>query len=219
MCQSDERLDFERVIMKTLSHDEMYKVFRKLGFSNFSVISYDAEIAEITSMNEPDSGEKYVCEKVYTIDVVPGVLENGLKPDISLMEKYYNKPSRYKRLREKWNKIIVEFLCYYPLESLFVSGMELPDDPNFSIKTPNQNGYDLEFSIYSIKDLEHFVDLVMNKTCGDMTFWFASIQMAIHYVREDLCLFASVKKQTEENAQAVALLEKLVTAQGLYFRS
>lgn len=205
--------------MKTLSHDEVYKVFRKLGFSDFFVTCYDAEMAEIVSKNPLDSGEKHVCEKVYTIDVVPGVLENGLEPDISLVEKYYNKPSRYRRLHEKWNEIIVEFLCYYPLESLFVSGMELPNDPNFSSKTPNQNGYDLCFGIYSIKDLDHFADLVMKKTCGDMIFWFESIQMAIHYMEDDIYLFVSVKKQTEENAKAVALLEKLVTAQGLYFRS
>lgn len=202
--------------MKTLSHDEMYKVFRKLGFSDFVIRDYDDEIEEILSLNGPDSGEKYVCERVHVIDVIPGGCEDGVQPGISLMEKHYYRRSRYRKLCEKWQEIIIQFLCYYPLESLFVDGMALVNDIDFLEKTPNQDGYILEFDKASIQNLDDIFDLVTKKTHASITFWFESLQMAIHYVRDDVYLFASVKKQTEENAQAVALLEKLVTAQGLF---
>ena len=51
-------------------------------------------------------------------------------------------------------------MCYHPLESVFVSGMTVPDDEDFLEKTPEQEGYLLEFPLEFIDDLEEFVDRV-----------------------------------------------------------
>lgn len=44
----------------------------------------------------------------------------------------------------------------------------------------------MEFPLESIDDLEEFVDRVFQKTYGEMTFWFAFLDMAFHYFRDDV---------------------------------
>ena len=154
--------------------------------------------------------------KGYAIDIVPGGLENGVNEGIALMEKHYYKPDRIGKLREKWSEIILHFMCYYPLKSIFVSGMVLPDDEEFVEKTPNQDGYILEFPVESISDMDTFTDMVFQKTCGTMTFWFPSLDMVFHYFRDDVYLIVTLKKVTDENVEAIALLRKLVEAKGLF---
>ena len=115
-----------------------------------------------------------------------------------------------------WYYILLHFMCYHPLESVFVSGMTLPDDEDFLEKTPEQEGYLLEFPLESIDDLEEFADRVFQKTYGEMTFWFASLDMMFHYFRDDVYLLVTLKKVTEENKDALGLLKKIVEAKGLF---
>lgn len=147
--------------------------------------------------------------------MVPGGLEDGLNDGIALMEKHYYQPARYERLREKWNEITIQFLCYYPLKNIFVAGMALPSDKDFLDKTPNQNGYVLEFNLDAIIDMDDFIGRVLEKTYGSITFWFQSPKMAFHYFQDDVYLIISLKEYAEESASAIELLEKLVSAQGL----
>lgn len=193
-----------------LSQDEMHKVFEDLGFENFVIRDYSGELEQILSSAAEDNA------KAYVIDVLPGGLENGINSGIALMEKHYYQSVRYEKLREKWNTIIIQFLCYYPLDSIFVSGMALPCDDDFLNKTPNQNGYILQFDLDSISDLDDFIAQVLEKTYGTMTFWFPSLKMAFHYFQDDVYLIVSLKEHTEENTTAINLLKKLVTAQGLF---
>lgn len=193
-----------------LRPDQMYKVFENLGFTDFALRDYSDELGKLLSSAAEDNA------KTYVVDVVPGGLEAGLNDGIALMEKHYYQPARYERLREKWNEIIIQFLCYYPLKSILVAGMALPSDENFLDKTPNQNGYVLEFDLETITDLDDFIARVLEKTYGNMTFWFQFLQMAFHYFQDDVYLTVSLKEQTEESAAAIKLLEKLVEAQGLF---
>lgn len=188
----------------------MCEVFESLGFAGFTLRDHSAELEKFLSSAIVDNA------KTYVIDVVPGGLEDGLNDGIALMEKHYYQPARYEKLREKWNEIIIQFLCYYPLKSVFVAGMALPSDEDFLDKTPNQNGYVLEFDLETIADLDDFITHVLEKTCGSMTFWFQSLKMAFHYFQDDVYLIVSLKEQTEESAGAIKLLKKLVEAQGLF---
>lgn len=175
-----------------LRPDQMCKVFEDLGFTDFTLRDYSDELGKLLSSAAEDNA------KTYVIDVVPGGLEAGLNEGIALMEKHYYQPARYEKLREKWNEIIIQFLCYYPLKSVFVAGMALPSDEDFLEKTLNQNGY------------------VLEKTYGNMTYWFQSLKMAFHYFQDDVYLIVSLKEHTEESVVAIELLEKLVLAQGLF---
>lgn len=193
-----------------LRPDQMYKVFENLGFTNFALRDYSDELGKLLSSAAEDNA------KTYVVDVVPGGLEAGLNDGIALMEKHYYQPARYERLREKWNEIIIQFLCYYPLKSVFVAGMALPSDEDFLEKTPNQNGYVLEFNLDAIPDMDDFIGCVLEKTYGNMTFWFQSLKMAFHYFQGDVYLIVSLKEHTEESVAAIEMLEKLVLAQGLF---
>ena len=193
-----------------LRPDQMYKVFENLGFTNFALRDYSDELGKLLSSAAEDNATTYV------VDVVPGGLEAGLNDGIALMEKHYYQPARYERLREKWNEIIIQFLCYYPLKSVFVAGMALPSDEDFLEKTPNQNGYVLEFNLDAIPDMDDFIGRVLEKTYGNMTFWFQSLKMAFHYFQDDVYLIVSLKEHTEESVAAIEMLEKLVLAQGLF---
>ena len=193
-----------------LSPSQMCKVFEDLGFADFTLRDYSDELGHLLSSATEDNA------KTYVIDVVPGGLEAGLNDGIALMEKHYYQPARYERLREKWNEIIIQFLCYYPLKSVFVAGMALPSDEDFLEKTPNQNGYVLEFNLAAITDMDDFIGRVLEKTYGNMTFWFQSLKIAFHYFQDDVYLIVSLKEHTEEGAAAIELLEKLVSVQGLF---
>lgn len=193
-----------------LSPRRMCEVFENLGFAGFTLRDHSAELEKFLSSAVEDN------VKTYVIDVVPGGLENGLNDGIALMEKHYYQPARYEKLREKWNEIIIQFLCYYPLKSVFVAGMALPSDEDFLDKTPDQNGYILEFDLETITDLDDFITHVLEKTCGSMTFWFQSLKMVFHYFQDDVYLIVSLKEQTEESAGAIKLLKKLVETQGLF---
>jgi len=193
-----------------LRQNEIRKVFEDLGFRNFALRNYSEELGHLFSSATEDN------TKTYVIDVVPGGLTNGINEGIALMEKHYYQSDRYEKLREKWNTIIIQFLCYYPLESVFVSGMSLPSDENFLDKTPNQSGYILEFSLDSITDMDDFIAQVLEKTYGSITFWFQALKMAFHYFQDDVYLIVSLKEQTAESAAAIKLLEKLVSSQGLF---
>ena len=118
-----------------LSPSQVCKVFEVLGFTDFVLRDYSDKLGMLLSSAAEDNA------KTYVVDVVPGGLENGLNDGIALMEKHYYQPARYKKLREKWNEIIIQFSCYYPLKSVFVAGMTLPSDEGFLEKTPNQSGY------------------------------------------------------------------------------
>lgn len=192
------------------SPDQMCKVFEDLGFSGFALRDYGDGLEKLLSSAVENNA------KTYVIDVVPGGLEAGLNEGIALMEKHYYQPARYEKLREKWNEIIIQFLCYYPLKSVFVAGMALPSDEDFLEKTPNQNGYVLEFSLDAIPDMDDFIGRVFEKTYGNMAFWFQSLKMVFHYFQDDVYLIVSLKGHTEESATAIELLEKLVSAQGLF---
>lgn len=137
-----------------LSHEEMKKIFENHGFSGFELRHYDDNMEKLLSFAAEDNAKGYV------IDVVPGGLQHGENNGIALMEKHYAKPERFRKLCEKWTEIILHFMCYHPLESVFVSGMTLPDDEDFLEKTPEQEGYLLEFPLEFIDDLEEFVDRV-----------------------------------------------------------
>ena len=193
-----------------LRQSEIRKVFEDLGFRDFTVRNYSEELGRLFSSATEDNA------KTYVIDVVPGGLADGINGGITLMEKHYYQPAKYESLREKWNTIIIQFLCYYPLENVFVSGMSLPSDKNFLDKTPNQNGYILEFGLDSIADMDNFIAQVLEKTYGSMTFWFQSLKMAFHYFQDDVYLIVSLKELTEESVAAIKLLERLVSAQGLF---
>ncbi len=193
-----------------LRPDQMYKVFENLGFTDFALRDYGDELGKLLSSAAEDNA------KTYVVDVVPGGLEAGLNDGIALMEKHYYQPARYEKLREKWNEITILFLCYYPLKSVFVAGMALPSDEGFLEKTPNQNGYILEFNLDAIIDMDDFIGRALEKTCGNMTFWFQSLKMAFHYFQDDVYFIVSLKEHTVENATAIELLEKLVSAQGLF---
>lgn len=193
-----------------LSPDQMCKVFEDLGFSGFALRDYGDGLEKLLSSAVENNA------KTYVIDVVPGGLEDGLNEGIVLMEKHYYQPARYEKLREKWNEIIIQFLCCYPLTSVFVAGMALPSDEGFLEKTPSQNGYILEFNLDAIIDMDDFIGRVLEKTYGNMTFWFQSLKMAFHYFQDDVYLIVSLKEHTVENATAIELLDKLVSAQGLF---
>lgn len=105
---------------------------------------------------------------------------------------------------------------YRPLESVFVSGMTLPSDEDFLEKTPDQDGYYLEFPLESISDMDRFIGRVFQKTYGTLRFWFPTLQMVFHYFRDDVYLIITLKEVTEENQAAIELLRKLVEAQGLF---
>lgn len=193
-----------------LSPGQMCKVFEGLGFTDFAIRDYSDELGCFLSSATEDNA------KTYVIDVVPGGLEAGLNDGIALMEKHYYQPARYEKLREKWNEIIIQFLCYYPLKSVFVAGMALPSDEDFLEKTPDQNGYVLEFNLDAITDMDDFIDRVLEKTYGNIIFWFQSLNIAFHYFQDDVYLIVSLKEHTKESATAIELLEKLVSAQGLF---
>lgn len=189
---------------------QMREVFENLGFSGFTFQDNSSELERIFSSSVEDNA------KVYVIDVVPGGLKNGRNDGIALMEKHYYQQARYKRLREKWNTILIQFSCYYPLESIFVTGMVLPSDEEFLDKTPQKAGYILKFDLDSIIDMDDFIAQVLEKTYARMTFWFASLKMAFHYFQDDVYFIVSLKEHIEENTIAIELLEKLVVAQGLF---
>ena len=193
-----------------LSHEEMKKVFEELGFTGFELRRYDDNMEKLLSFATEHNAKGYV------IDVVPGGLQQGENNGIALMEKHYAKPERFRKLCEKWTEIILHFMCYHPLESVFVSGMTLPDDEDFLEKTPEQEGYLLEFPLESIDDLDEFVNRVFQKTYGEMTFYFSSLDMMFHYFRDDVYLLVTLKKVTEENRDALGLLKKIVEAKGLF---
>ena len=193
-----------------LNYDEMHHIFQQLGFKDFYMRQYDVEMEYLLSFAVE------VNARVCVFDVVPGGLENGLNDGIALMEKHYNKPTVFKQLCEKWNEILICFQCYYPLEHIFVSGMSLPSDEDFFEKTPNQDGYVLDFPLESIQDMDLFIDDVLQKTYGSLTFCFPSLQMAFRYFRDDVYFIVTLKKVTEGNVTAIKLLDRLVTAQGLF---
>ena len=83
-------------------------------------------------------------------------------------------------------------------------------------KTPNEDGYYLEFPLESIDDLDMLSELVSQKTYGSLTFWFSSLDMVFHFWRSDVYMIVTLKKITEENQAAIELLRKLVEAQGLF---
>lgn len=193
-----------------LSYDDMKKVFEDLGFEGFFLREYDTELEQFLSSAAEDNA------KAYVIDVVPGGLENGLNDGIALMETHHCQANRWQKLREKWNEIIIHFSCYYPLESVFVSGLVLPSDQDFWKKTPNQDGYLLEFPLASIPDMDRFIARIFKKTYGVLTFWFPTLRMLFHYFRDDVYLIVTLKEVTEENKAAIELLQKLVAARGLF---
>lgn len=83
-------------------------------------------------------------------------------------------------------------------------------------KTPNEDGYYLEFPLESIDDLDMLSELVSHKTYGSLTFWFSSLDMVFHFWRSDVYIIVTLKKMTKENQAAIELLGKLVEAQGLF---
>ena len=119
-------------------------------------------------------------------------------------------------LYKKWLEIIIHFSCYYPLESVLVTGLALPDDEDFMDKTPNEDGYYLEFPMESISDLDMFSELVCQKTYGSMTFLFSTLDMVFHVRTGEVYIIVTLKKITEENSAAIELLRKLVAAKGLF---
>ena len=141
-----------------LSYDETQQLFEQMGFKGFSVRPYDAKMENLLS-DEPEDNVK-----AYVIDIVPGGLEDGLNDGIALLEKHYYKKANMDKLYEKWLEIVLHFSCYYPLKSVFVTGLALPDDEKFMTKTPNEDGYYLEFPLESIEDLDMLSELVSPKT-------------------------------------------------------
>ena len=196
--------------MMALSYDEMQKLFEQIGFKGFSMRAYDAEMEYLLS-----EAEEYNA-KAYMIDVVPGGLEDGRNDGIALLEKHYYKKSNMDRLYQKWLEVVLHFSCYYPLETVLVTGLALPGMEDFMEQTPNQEGYYLEFPMESIGDLDMLSELVSQKTYGSLTFWFSSLDMVFHFWRSDVYIIVTLKKVTEENQAAIELLRKLVEAQGLF---
>ena len=193
-----------------LSYDEMKQLFEQKGFKGFSMRPYDAKMENLLSTEPEDN------VKAYAIDVVPGGLADGLNDGIALLEKHSYKKANMDKLYEKWLEIVLHFSCYYPLKSVFVTGLALPDDEEFMAKTPNEDGYYLEFPLESIDDLDMLSELVSQKTYGSLTFWFSSLDMVFHFWRSDVYIIVTLKKMTEENQAAMELLRKLVEAQGLF---
>lgn len=74
----------------------------------------------------------------------------------------------------------------------------------------------MDFPLESIQDMDLFIDDVLQKTYGSLTFCFPSLQMAFRYFRDDVYFIVTLKKVTEENVTAIKLLDRLVTAQGLF---
>ncbi len=194
----------------TLSYDELHEIFENLGFRDFTLRESTPELHRLLSCAAEDN------EKAYLIDVVPGGLEDGLNDGIALMEKHYFNPVNERRLAEKWKEILLYFMCYYPLESVFVTGMGLTDDEELWERTPNQDGYQLEVSMSGISDLDEFLDLVWEKTYATPIFWFASLGMVFYFDQSDVYMIVALKKITPETDAAIALLRKLVEAQGLF---
>ena len=153
--------------------------------------------------------------KAYMIDVVPGGLEDGRNDGIALLEKHYYKKSNMDRLYQKWLEVVLHFSCYYPLETVLVTGLALPGMEDFMEQTPNQEGYYLEFPMESIGDLDVLSDLVCQKTFGSMTVLFPTLDMVFHLGKDDVYIIVTLKKVTEENQAAIELLRKLVEAQGI----
>ena len=193
-----------------LSYDEMQQLFEQIGFKGFSMRPYDAEIENLISEAAEDNA------KAYLIDIVPGDLEDGQNDGIALLEKHYYKEANMARLLRKWLDIVLHFSCYYPLETVLVTGVGLPDIEDFKEQTPNEEGYFLEFPMESIGDLDVLSDLVCQKTFGSMTVLFPTLDMVFHLGKDDVYIIVTLKKVTEENQAAIELLRKLVEAQGLF---
>lgn len=193
-----------------LSYDEMQQLFEQKGFKNFIMRPYDAEMEYLLSTEIEDNA------KAYATDIVPEGLENGQNDGIALLEKHYYKDANMNRLYQKWLEIVLHFSCYYPLETVFVTGLGLPDIEDFAEQTPNEEGYYLEFSMESIRDLDELSDLVCQKTFGHMTFLFPTLDMVFHVRTIDVFIVVTLKKITEENQAAIELLRKLVKAQGMF---
>lgn len=194
----------------SLTYDEMHKIFEQLGFKDFSMRPYDAEIGYLLSTAIEDNA------RAYAIDVVPSGLQDGQNDGIAWLEKHYYKKANMDYLYKKWLEIIIHFSCYYPLESVLVTGLALPDDEDFMDKTPNEDGYYLEFPMESISDLDMFSELVCQKTYGSMTFLFSTLDMVFHVRTGEVYIIVTLKKITEENSAAIELLRKLVAAKGLF---
>ena len=193
-----------------LSYDEMQQLFEQIGFKGFSMRPYDAEIENLISEAAEDNA------KAYMIDIVPGDLEYGQNDGLALLEKHYYKEANMARLLRKWLDIVLHFSCYYPLETVLVTGLALPGMEDFMEQTPNQEGYYLEFPMESIGDLDVLSDLVCQKTFGSMTVLFPTLDMVFHLGKDDVYIIVTLKKVTEENQAAIELLRKLVEAQGLF---
>ena len=193
-----------------LSYDEMQQLFEQIGFKGFSMRPYDAEMEYLLS-----EAEEYNA-KAYMIDVVPGGLEDGRNDGIALLEKHYYKKSNMDRLYQKWLEVVLYFSCYYPLETVLVTGLALPGMEDFMEQTPNQEGYYLEFPMESINDMDELSDLVFQKTFGTMRFLFPTLDMVFHIETGEVYNIVTLKKMTEENQAAIELLRKLVAAQGLF---
>lgn len=194
----------------SLTYDEMHQIFEQLGFKGFSMRPHDTEIEYLLSSAEE------VNAKTYAIDVVPGGLEDGQNDGIALLEKHYYKDDNMARLLRKWLDIVLHFSCYYPLETVLVTGVGLPDIEDFIEQTPNEEGYYLEFSIESISDLDELSDLVFQKTFASMRFLFPTLDMVFHVETGEVYIIVTLKKITEENSDAIDLLRKLVEAKGLF---
>ena len=117
-----------------LSYDEMQQLFEQKGFKGFSMRAYDADMEYLLSEAMEDNA------KAYMIDVVPGNLEYGQNDGIALLEKHYYKKSNMDRLYQKWLEVVLHFSCYYPLETVLVTGLALPGMEDFMEQTPNQEG-------------------------------------------------------------------------------
>ena len=74
------------------------------------------------------------------------------------------------RLLRKWLDIVLHSSCYYPLETVLVTGIGLPDIEDFKEQTPNEEGYYLEFPMEFINNMDELSDLVFQKTFGTMRF-------------------------------------------------
>lgn len=194
---------------ETLDYQDMKKVFEDLGFRGFTVREYDKEMEWLFSCEKEDNAE------IHMIDVVPSGLANGDNAGIALMEKHYYKKKTFQRLKEAWKEIILHFACYYPLESVFVTGTILPSDEDFYQKTPNEDGYCLEFPIEYISDLDRLIARVEKKTYGSLKFWFPSLHMVFLYTG-DVYMMVNLKEVTEENKAAFELLGKIAQGRGLF---
>ena len=61
----------------SLTYDEMHKIFEQLGFKDFSMRPYNAEIGYLLSTAIEDNA------RAYAIDVVPGGLQDGQNDGIA----------------------------------------------------------------------------------------------------------------------------------------